>query len=124
MALREKWLPDAEVLEDAAGERGKRFADARRAVVRGFDDLHRQRRRAVAERAVQIERPARAADRAAERRVRDLCDDQRAFPEFEIVEGLAAVGIVEQAAIGPGADEWIAHGVLLVRGGKPPHSRA
>src|SRR5438105_3600017 len=63
--------------------------------------------RAVSARAAQCERPSGAAYGAGEQRFRRIGDHQIAATEFELVEVLIDVGIVEQAAIGPRSDEGI-----------------
>src|SRR5215469_3106030 len=62
-------------------------------------------RRAVTDRAVEIERPARPVDAALEHPHRRVLDADVAAPELELVEAGRNVRVVQQAAIGPGADQ-------------------
>src|SRR5262249_33588614 len=69
---------------------------------------------AVGARALELERPARPADRADELLHRSDPDDEGAAPELEVVEIGVDRGNVEQAVVGPGTDEGIVtHLVLL-----------
>jgi hypothetical protein len=91
MPLGVERLPDPEVLEQRAGERGQCLADAHGVVARGLDQDDAQRWRVgragrARWRTVQRKRPARAADRPAERVGGDLGDRQRAAPALQLVE--------------------------------------
>src|ERR1044072_619717 len=61
--------------------------------------------RAVADRSVEIERPARPVDAPLEHAHRRILDADIAASEFELVERGRHVRIVQQASIGPYAGE-------------------
>src|SRR5215470_14024003 len=78
-------------------------------------------RRAVTDRAVEIERPARTADATLEHPHGRVFDGDVSASELELVEAGRNVRVVQQAAVGPGTDQ-VAD--IRVLGHRRPPSRA